>query len=1113
MKLLKKVTFLVAMMLLCIGTTSMYVSAASESKDGVEVTLTTDKDSYSKGSEIKTNITIKNTNSFDISNVSLETSIPDGLEIKETSDSKTTIGILKAGEEYNCELVLQESTKSSTSGSDDKEDSEDDNKDQPSKDEDTTTESQPSNNEEATTEKQSSKTEATTANKHSEKTEAAKGTDAKNEKKASGSGAAKTGDLSSPLKLLAGLVVSAIIIMLLLFMKKNKIFMLFLGVIGTAFLLGNGTVTCKADTNIKQGEVSVSKIVQVDNKEYKLGAKVSYEYQDDQGKEDEEDTEKIKLTIDQKDFTTEKKNVSLTGTYSGDIEKIVYKNIPGDKSYGEISSGSVSFDQNKWSFELKDLATGENNVTITATDSNNNETQVSIQIILEGLYEYSQDDIVTDKATGAKYINNIVLVFFEKGISDNEKKEIIEDVSGKIVGSEKDINQLQIRIPDTSYSGIKKIIKKLESKKGVICATVDAVSKITADTDEYDTETRYPADGVTNYEELATWYQSMGVQYLPIYEKTKIDIGIIDNGFDFSHEDLELINVSDFSIENDPYTHDHGTHVAGIIGAKDNGIGMTGVTQNHNIYCYNYWTKSKENASEDEIEEIDSIASSRSLNGLIRVINKGAKVVNMSFGIGDEPDDEEKNNQGKQWSAYIYSIIDNGDDFLLVESAGNTSIDTTRDAFLAMIDESNCVTSDTISKEDILDKIVIVGSAKEISAGNYQLSHFSCGGDKVDITALGEGIFSTIVDAYGYGDGTSMAAPMVAGTLAGIWEINPSMSSSEVREIVLNSASNIVKTNPASPNAADSGRTTYPLLNIKNAVEQMKGTFSGTILQEDRKTPIENVEVQVYSKDKFVEGYKSKANGTFEIKLLEGEYELRFIKPDYQTSRVTINVKNNTKIEFKNPIIMKNAGIQGSVVNENGNAISGVNVEIKNSNTDEKVDSTTTNENGQFSLKLENGEYKVVFTKEGYETATEDKIIVFNDISKIKEITMKKESQETEEPEKPAFDLRGKTFSGTYSGRSCSLRFYEYTRYGGYDTCLEYNDGGDISYIYFNYDNSWNSDSNVLIMNASFVQGYLRDMTPLRINAQWNGETLEFKITLINGANVCNGNFSLTASE
>ena len=182
MKLLKKVTFFVAMMLLCIGATSMYVSAASESKDGVEVTLTTDKDSYSKGSEIKTNITIKNTNAFDISNVSLETSIPDGLEIKE----------------YNCELVLHENTKSSTSGSDDKKDFEDDNKDQPSKGEDITTESQPSNNEE-TTEKQSSKTEATTANKYSEKTEASKGTDAKSGKKASGSGAAKTGDLSSPL--------------------------------------------------------------------------------------------------------------------------------------------------------------------------------------------------------------------------------------------------------------------------------------------------------------------------------------------------------------------------------------------------------------------------------------------------------------------------------------------------------------------------------------------------------------------------------------------------------------------------------------------------------------------------------------------------------------------------------------------------------------------------------------------------------------------------------------------------------------------------------------------------------------------------------------------------
>lgn len=401
MKLLKKVTFFVAMMLLCIGATSMYVSAASESKDGVEVTLTTDKDSYSKGSEIKTNITIKNTNSFDISNVSLETSIPDGLEIKETSDSKTTIGILKAGEEYNCELVLHENTKSSTSGSDDKKDFEDDNKDQPSKGEDITTESQPSNNEE-TTEKQSSKTEATTANKYSEKTEASKGTDAKSGKKASGSGAAKTGDLSSPLKLLAGLVASAIIIMLLLFMKKNKIFMLFLGVIGTAFLIGNGTVTCKADTNIKQREVSVSKIVQVDNKEYKLGAKVSYEYQDDQSKEDEEDAEKIKLTIDQKDFTTEKKNVSLTGTYSGDIEKIVYNNVSeNDKE----TKGEVSFSDNKWSLELDTLEKGINKIKITAIGINRNETSISIVVTSNQTAEIEDDIKLDDFTTDEQYFS------------------------------------------------------------------------------------------------------------------------------------------------------------------------------------------------------------------------------------------------------------------------------------------------------------------------------------------------------------------------------------------------------------------------------------------------------------------------------------------------------------------------------------------------------------------------------------------------------------------------------------------------------------------------------------------------------------------------------------
>ena len=73
-----------------------------------------------------------------------------------------------------------------------------------------------------------------------------------------------------------------------------------------------------------------------------------------------------------------------------------------------------------------------------------------------------------------------------------------------------------------------------------------------------------------------------------------INVAVVDDGMYHTHEDLRD-NVD--SSRNHDYTgsgniyrplEHHGTHVAGIIAARDNGIGVRGVAPRATVYGYNY---------------------------------------------------------------------------------------------------------------------------------------------------------------------------------------------------------------------------------------------------------------------------------------------------------------------------------------------------------------------------------------------------------------------------------------------------------------------------------------------------------------------------------------------
>lgn len=76
-------------------------------KDGLEVTITTDKESYKAGEEIKVTVAVKNTGRENINNVMVELQIPEGIELAEGSDSQVIIGSVKAGSEKTEEVVCK----------------------------------------------------------------------------------------------------------------------------------------------------------------------------------------------------------------------------------------------------------------------------------------------------------------------------------------------------------------------------------------------------------------------------------------------------------------------------------------------------------------------------------------------------------------------------------------------------------------------------------------------------------------------------------------------------------------------------------------------------------------------------------------------------------------------------------------------------------------------------------------------------------------------------------------------------------------------------------------------------------------------------------------------
>jgi subtilisin family serine protease len=225
--------------------------------------------------------------------------------------------------------------------------------------------------------------------------------------------------------------------------------------------------------------------------------------------------------------------------------------------------------------------------------------------------------------------------------------------------------------------------------------------------------------------------------------------GIDDDGNGYV-DDIVGYDVADN--DNDPMppnnSFSHGTHVAGIAGARtNNNIGIASIGWNIKIIS----VKATQNSG-------SPTSVSNGYGGIVYAAKCKARIISCSWG-------------GTGYSATGQSIVDYAwnKGCVVVAAAGNNNTNTP--TYPGAYNNVLCVAS--------------------VNSSNVK-SSFSNYGTWVDVSAPGENIRSTFpTNAYQLSSGTSMATPLVAGLAALMLSACPYMTSTDVVNCIKNTAVNI----------------------------------------------------------------------------------------------------------------------------------------------------------------------------------------------------------------------------------------------------------------------------------------------------------------------------------
>lgn len=281
--------------------------------------------------------------------------------------------------------------------------------------------------------------------------------------------------------------------------------------------------------------------------------------------------------------------------------------------------------------------------------------------------------------------------------------------------------------------------------------------------------------------ETAEFYRNYGLDqinaqaaYAEGFTGLGVDVGVFDSGI-AEHEDLVVSSRTNYYSGS---LNDHGTHVAGIIAAQKNDIGIHGVAYGANLHDYRVLGSSGSGSTTqisravgDAVGEID--VANLSLGATITYTATNAGTLNY-------------------WYGSIASAVRSG--MTVVVAAGNSGKSCLPDATGAVSCSFPAAIPAVAGMDDILDAEGGFLSVGAVDKNGNMPSWSNRAGVMKDwyLVAPGVGITSTSSDGgTEVKSGTSMAAPHVSGAAALLMEKFPNLSGNEIAEILLVTAEDL----------------------------------------------------------------------------------------------------------------------------------------------------------------------------------------------------------------------------------------------------------------------------------------------------------------------------------